>query len=176
MPTSKKEKFVEEYKRWSCLLPGHRLNKCDTRNRCKVEGCDIRHHTLVHEFDLNIIERARARKVEKLTEGERVQESTIAEAGKKPPNQTEEPREHWVSSLSVFRLRNWRSCVGWAATCSWIFTKRKERNKCWHYVTRGVTQHLWTKDWLCHLVLKARRSENCKFKMLILKRRLFHNT
>lgn len=84
MPTSKKEKFAEEYKLClSCLLPGHRLNKCVTRNKCKVEGCDIRHHALVREVDLKIIERARARKVEKLTEGGRAQESAFAEAGKK---------------------------------------------------------------------------------------------
>ena len=55
----------------------------------KVEGCDIRHHILVREVELNIIERARARKVEKRTEGETSQESTITEAGKKPANQTE---------------------------------------------------------------------------------------
>ena len=33
----------------------------------------MRHHTLVHEVDLNIIERSRARKAEKLAVGEGAQ-------------------------------------------------------------------------------------------------------
>ena len=46
----------------SCLLPGHRLNKGNDKKACKVEGCAMRHHNLVHEVDLNIIEGSRARK------------------------------------------------------------------------------------------------------------------
>ena len=60
LPTLEKEKLVEEHKLClSCLLPGHRLNKCNAKNRCKVEGCAMRHHTVVHEVDLNIVERSR---------------------------------------------------------------------------------------------------------------------
>ena len=56
LPTLEKEKFVEEHRLCpSCLLPGHRLNKCSAKNRCKVEGCSMRHHTVVHEVDLNML-------------------------------------------------------------------------------------------------------------------------
>ena len=62
MLTSEKEKVVQEHKLClSCLLPGHRLGKCRSKNRCKVENCDMRHHTLVHEVDLKFIERAKAK-------------------------------------------------------------------------------------------------------------------
>ena len=60
LPTLEKEKPVQEHKRFlSCLLPGHRLHKCNVKNRCKVEGCAMRHRTLDHEVDLNITERSR---------------------------------------------------------------------------------------------------------------------
>ena len=39
-----------------------RLGKCRSRDRCKVEGCAMRHHTLLHEVDLKIMERRRANK------------------------------------------------------------------------------------------------------------------
>ena len=69
--TLEKEKLVDEHKLCLfCLLPGHRLSKCNAKNRCKVEGCAMRHHTLVHEVDLNITERSKARKAEKLAVGE----------------------------------------------------------------------------------------------------------
>ena len=56
----------------SCLLPGHRLIKCRSKNRCKVENCDMRHHTLVHEVDLKFIKRAKAkRESEQVPEVER---------------------------------------------------------------------------------------------------------
>ena len=56
MLTSEKEKVVAEHKLClSCLLPGHRPSKCRSKNRCKVESCDMRHHTLVHEVDLKFI-------------------------------------------------------------------------------------------------------------------------
>ena len=39
LPTLEKEKLLEEHKLClSCLLPGHRLNKCNAKNGCKVEG------------------------------------------------------------------------------------------------------------------------------------------
>ena len=70
MSTSEKEKVVEEHKLClCCLLPGHRLSKCRSRNRCNVENCDMRHHTLVHEVDLKFIEPAKAKR-----ESERVPE------------------------------------------------------------------------------------------------------
>ena len=70
LSTLEKEKLVEEHKLClSCLLPGHRLNKCNARNRFKVEACSMRHHTLIHEVDLNIIEQSRARKAEKTGSG-----------------------------------------------------------------------------------------------------------
>ena len=37
------------------------MNKCRNRDRCKVEGCDMRHHTLVHDVDVKFIERGRAK-------------------------------------------------------------------------------------------------------------------
>ena len=61
--TSEKVKVVEEHKLClCCLLLGHRLSKCRSRNRCKVQNCDMRHHTLVHEVDLKFIERAKAKR------------------------------------------------------------------------------------------------------------------
>ena len=63
MLTNEKVKVVEEHKLClCCLLPGHRLSKCRRRNRCEVENCDKRHHTLVHEVDLKFIEREKAKR------------------------------------------------------------------------------------------------------------------
>ena len=61
----------------SCLLSGHRLSQCRSRNRCKIENCGMRHHTLLHEVDLKFIERARAKH-----QRERVAET---EGGQAPP-------------------------------------------------------------------------------------------
>ena len=44
-----------------CLSPGHGLSKCRSKDRCKIEGCAMRHHTLLHEVDLKIMERRRAK-------------------------------------------------------------------------------------------------------------------
>ena len=49
----------------------------------------MRHHTLVHEVDLNIIERSRARKAEKLAVGEGAQKPFVPEGDSKPLNQSE---------------------------------------------------------------------------------------
>ena len=46
----------------------------------------MRHHTLVHEVDLNITERSRARKAEKLAVGEGTQKPSVPEGEKKPLN------------------------------------------------------------------------------------------
>ena len=75
MSPGEKEKIVDENRLClSCLLPGHRLSKCYSKNRCKVTGCDMRHHTLVHEVDLKLIEQARAkRELERASEVERNQ-------------------------------------------------------------------------------------------------------
>jgi len=70
MLSSEKEKVIEEHKLClCCLLPGHRLSKCHSKNRCRVENCDMRYHTLVHEVDLKFIERTKAKR-----ESERVPE------------------------------------------------------------------------------------------------------
>ena len=62
MSGSEREKVVDEHKLClSCLSPGHRLSKCRSRDRCKVEGCAMRHHTILHEVDLKIMERRRAK-------------------------------------------------------------------------------------------------------------------
>ena len=61
--TSEKAKVVEEHKLClCCLLPRHCLSECCSRNRCKFESCDMRHHTLVHEVDLKFIERAKVKR------------------------------------------------------------------------------------------------------------------
>ena len=62
MSGSEREKVVDEHKLClSCLLPGHPLSKCRSRDRCKVEGGAMRHHTLLHEVDLKIMERRGAK-------------------------------------------------------------------------------------------------------------------
>ena len=56
MLTSEKERVVEEHKLClCCLLPGHCLSKCRSKNRCKVENCDMHHHTPVHEVNLKFM-------------------------------------------------------------------------------------------------------------------------
>ena len=98
LPIVEKRKLVEEHKLClSCLLPGHRLNKCNAKSRCKVDGCDMRHHTLVHKVDLNIIEQSRARKAEDLAVGEGAQ--------KEPLNQSENSWEQCHPSVCL-------GCVG----------------------------------------------------------------
>ena len=63
MLTSEKEKVVKEHKLCLCCpLTGNRLSKCRSKSRCRVENCDMRHHTLVHEVDLKFIERAKAKR------------------------------------------------------------------------------------------------------------------
>ena len=102
LPTLEKEKLVEEHELClSCLLPGHRLNKCIVKNRCKVEGCAMRHHALVHEVDLNIIERARTRKAEKLAVSEGAQKPFVAEGENKPINQSEQSQERCHHSVCL---------------------------------------------------------------------------
>ena len=62
MSGREREKVVDEHKLCLCCLsPGHRLSKCRSKDRCKVEGCAMRHHTLPHEVDLKIMERRRAK-------------------------------------------------------------------------------------------------------------------
>ena len=48
----------------------------------------MRHHTL-HEVDLNIIERSRERKTEKLVVGEGAQKRSVPEGENKPLNQSD---------------------------------------------------------------------------------------
>ena len=61
----------------------------------------MRHHTLVHEVDLNIIERSRARKVEKLAAGEGAQKPSVPEGENKPLNQSEKSREQCHHSVCL---------------------------------------------------------------------------
>ena len=87
LPTLEKEKFVEEHRLClSCLLPGHLLNKCSAKNRCKIEGCSMRHYTLFHEVDVNVIERSRARKAEKVAVGKGAEKPSVPEGENKPLN------------------------------------------------------------------------------------------
>ena len=76
-------------------MSGHRLSKCHSRNRCKVENCDRRHHTLLHEVDLKLIERARVKhELQTLPDGERNQAAASREGESTPSvNQALEPRE-----------------------------------------------------------------------------------
>ena len=81
MSTSEKENLVGEHNLClSFLLPGHRLSQYRSRNRCTIENCEMRHHTLVHEVDLKFIERARAKHQQ-----ERVAETVGGQAP--PPHQ-----------------------------------------------------------------------------------------
>ena len=97
MLTSEKEKVVEEHKLClSCLLPGYRLSKCRSKNRCKVESCDMRHHTLVHEVDLKLIERAKAkRESEQVPEVERDPAPVSLEGEDSSPRKAVEPLEEY---------------------------------------------------------------------------------
>ena len=101
MSSVEKEKVLDKHC-LSCLLPGHRLKKCPSVNRCKVEGCGMRHHTLVHDVDLKFIERARVkRESERVPEGERDQEPASQKSEGTLRNQAVEPREeHHHSSYS----------------------------------------------------------------------------
>ncbi|XP_068686750.1 uncharacterized protein [Montipora foliosa] len=100
MLTSEKEKVVEEHKLClCCLLPGHRLRKCRSKNRCKVENCDMRHHTLVHEVDLRFIERAKTkRELEQVPEVERNPAPVSLEGRDPSPRQAVEPLEEYQQS------------------------------------------------------------------------------
>ena len=95
MLTNEKVKVVEEHKLClCCLLPGHRLSKCRRRNRCKVENCDKRHHTLVYEVDLKFIEREKAkRESERVPDVERDPAKVSLEGEYSSPRQAEEPHE-----------------------------------------------------------------------------------
>ena len=99
MLTSEKEKVVEEHKLClCCLLPGHRLSKCRSKNRCRVENCDMHHHTLVHEVDLKLIERAKAkRESERVPEVERDPAPVIVESEDSSPRQAVEQLEGYLT-------------------------------------------------------------------------------
>lgn len=57
MLISEKEKVVEEYKLClCCLLFGYCFSKCCSKNRCKVENCDMCYYIFVYEVDLKFIE------------------------------------------------------------------------------------------------------------------------
>ncbi|XP_068692724.1 uncharacterized protein [Montipora foliosa] len=100
MLTSEKEKVVEEDKLClCCLLPSHRLRKCRSKNRCKVENCDMRHHIFVHEVDLRFIELAKAkRESEQVPEVERNPAPVFLEGRDSSPRQAVEPLEEYQQS------------------------------------------------------------------------------
>ena len=100
MSTSEKEKVVEEHKLClCCLLPGHRLSKCRSRNRCEVENCDMHHHALVHEVDLKFIEQAKAKcESERVPEVERDPAPVSLEDEDSSPCQAVEPHEEYCQS------------------------------------------------------------------------------
>ncbi|XP_077971754.1 uncharacterized protein LOC144425871 [Styela clava] len=33
---------------FNCLIPGHWTSRCQSKIHCRVEGCDLKHHTLLH--------------------------------------------------------------------------------------------------------------------------------
>ena len=103
MLTSKKVKVVEEHKLClCCLLPGHRLSKYRRRNRCRVENCDMRHHTLAHEVDLKFIEREKAkRESERVPDVERDPTQVSLEGEDSSPRQAVEPHEGYRQSACV---------------------------------------------------------------------------
>ena len=101
LPIVEKRKLFEEHKlclSFACL-------KCNAKSRCKVDGCDMRHHTLVHKVDLNIIEQSRARKAEDLAVGEGAQKPSVPEGENKPLNQSEKSWEQCHHSVCL-------GCVG----------------------------------------------------------------
>ena len=61
----------------------------------------MRHHALVREVDLNIIERSRVRKAEKLAVGEGSQKPFVPEGDRKPLNQSEKSWEQCRHSVSL---------------------------------------------------------------------------
>ena len=61
----------------------------------------MRHHTLVHEVDLNIIERSRARKAEKLAVGEGAQKPLAPGGDNKPLNPSEKSWEQFHHSVNL---------------------------------------------------------------------------
>lgn len=103
MLPNEKVKVVEEHKLClCCLLPGHRVSKCRSRNRCKVENCDMRHHTLVHEVDLKFIERAKTkRESERVPDVERDPPQVSLESEDSSPCQSVEPQEGYRQSAYV---------------------------------------------------------------------------
>ena len=94
--TNEKEQVVDKHKlRVSCFLPGHRLNNCRNRDRCKVKGCDMRHHTLIHDVDLKFIERGRAKQEpQRMIDSARSSVNTLQHSQQieAAPNQVEELR------------------------------------------------------------------------------------
>ena len=112
------------------------------------------HHTLVHEVDLNIIERPRARKAEKLAVGEGAQKPSVPESENKPLDQSEKSREQCHHSVCLGCEVGGRALVKELPV---LLFSEKANNKLWRCVTQDVTQHSWMKNWLSHLVLKTSR-------------------
>lgn len=49
LPLKDKNEFVKTNKLcWNCMAKGHNIKNCQSKHRCKVENCNKRHHTLLH--------------------------------------------------------------------------------------------------------------------------------
>ena len=112
MTTSEKEHVVGEHILClSCLLLGHRLSKCRSRNRCTIENCGMRHHNLVHEVDLKFIERARVKhQQESVAETEGYQAPPPHQEGANAP-QNRAVREKYHHSAHSSRESGGRALV-----------------------------------------------------------------
>ena len=112
MTTSEKEHVVGEHNLCLfCLLLGHRLSKCRSRNRCTNENCGMRHQNLVHEVDLKFIERARVRhQQENVAETEGYQAPPPYQEGANAP-QNQAVREQYHHSVNSSRVSGGRALV-----------------------------------------------------------------
>ena len=81
------------------LITQSSSDKCRRKNRFKVENCDMRHHTLVHEVHLKFIEGAKAkRKSEQVPEVQRDPAPFSLEGKESSPRQAAEPLEVYRQS------------------------------------------------------------------------------
>ena len=104
MSTNEMEQVVDKHRLClSCLSPGHRLNKCRNKHRCTVEGCDMRHHTLVDDVDLKFIERRRAKQeLQRMVDSARSSVNTLqhSQQSEATSNQVEELCQQCSHSVS----------------------------------------------------------------------------
>ena len=105
MSTNEMEQVVDKHRLClSCLSPGHRLNKCRNKHRCTVEGCDMRHHTLVDDVDLKFIERRRGKQEpQRMVDSARSSVNTLqhSQQSEATSNQVEELCQQCSHSVSL---------------------------------------------------------------------------